>query len=276
MSYSSLPRQQFCWLVFFCPLYKRVVPAYWNVFYSLWDRPWLNTFRTKTFVQFWSATSGGALFKNCLFLICLLLRRWLWKWESDFFMQERRKGKFQRDTFWNEHHLDAQKEHQILFFSLSLFLSVSFQCVCSLHLTSPSSLLMDLRGVLISFPWLFSRSYLKKCGFIVDTKQETEFLKKRSLGPRVDRRKEFLKLDNRMLMNATLELVQLKCISECDAIFVGIVFSQFVLLTRYLICFSEKGAYVKMWRRQKAKSVIVTTQNVILKSVLTTKTVSAQ
>lgn len=124
----------------FCPLYKRVVPAYWNVFYSLWDRPWLNTFRTKTFVQFWRAMSGGALFKNCLFLICLLLRRWLWKWESDFFMQERRKGKFQRDTFWNEHHLDAQKEHQILFsFSLSLSLFICFFPTClfsSPHFTS--------------------------------------------------------------------------------------------------------------------------------------------
>lgn len=71
VSYYSLEWQQFCWLVFY-PLYTRVVPVRWNVFYSLWDGPWLNTFRSITFIQFWSATSGGALFKNCLFLAYLL------------------------------------------------------------------------------------------------------------------------------------------------------------------------------------------------------------
>lgn len=75
VSCSSLQWKQFCWLVFYS-LYKRIVPMCWNLFYNLWDRPWLNTFRTTAFIQFWSATSGGALFKKCLFLVYLL-------WQGD-------------------------------------------------------------------------------------------------------------------------------------------------------------------------------------------------
>lgn len=142
--------------------------------------------------------------------------------------------------------LMLRKSIKYYFFSLSLFfyLFLSNVFVLSTSFTKRSS---------YGFEWgpdIFSMIIFpklpEKMWFHHRHKKRNRVFEKRSLGPRVDRRKEFLKLDNRRLMNATLGLVQLKCISECDGIFVGIVFSQFVLLTHYLICFSEKGAYVKI------------------------------
>lgn len=85
VSYSSLQRQQFRWSVFY-PLYKRVVPGCCNVFYGLWNKPWLNTFRTITFIQFWSATILEELSVPGLPAVT----RWWWygKWLC---MQKRRK-----------------------------------------------------------------------------------------------------------------------------------------------------------------------------------------
>lgn len=109
-------------------------------------------------------------------------------------------GGSSRDTFWNEHHLDAQSIAHHFFF-LSLFLSN----IRSLRLTSPSGLLVDLRGYNFDdyFPDVISASLVlsKK------KSRKQRVFEKRSFGPRADRRKEFPKQDNRMLTNATLGLL---------------------------------------------------------------------
>lgn len=131
----------------------------------------------------------------------------------------------------------------LMFRALSIIFSLSFSLIVfSLHLTSPSGFLVDLRGVLMYFWWLFSLCYLKKIDLIIETKRKTEFLKKDHLA--LELTEEFPKLDNRMLMNASLWLLYLKYMSQFDGIFVGIMFSLFVLLAHYLICFSE----IDMWK----------------------------
>lgn len=87
--------------------------------------------------------------------------------------------------------------------SLSLFFFLSNMLV---HLTSPSGL-VDFRGVLMYFWWLFSWCYLKKFGFIIETKQETKSFWKKKDHLALELIEEFCKLDNRMLMNVTLGYV---------------------------------------------------------------------